>query len=84
MNHFSSVNVSVIDESIISSQRDYEKAKLERSRAEQERARKEEELQKLKELALREQHELHEKRAQTLVDDFLRMKALTVSISLLK
>jgi len=62
------------------SQREYDHAKLERTKAEQERSRKEEELQKLKEIALKEQHDFNEKRLQTLVDDFLRMKALTVRI----
>lgn len=61
-----------------SSQREYGNAKLERTKAEQERARKEEELQRLKEIALKEQEELHEKRSQKLVEDFLRMKSLTV------
>ncbi len=60
------------------SQREYDHAKLERTKAEHERARKEEELQKLKEIALKEQHDLTEKRKQTLVDDFIRMKTLTV------
>ncbi len=60
------------------SQREYTSAKLERTKAEQERTRKEEELQKLKEIALREQQDLNEKRRQTLVEDFIRMKALTV------
>lgn len=62
----------------IISHREYEKAKFERTKAEQERTRKEEELQKLKEIALKEQQELSEKRLQTLVDDFIRMKSLTV------
>ena len=61
-----------------SSQREYGNAKLERTKAEQERARKEEELQRLKEIALKEQDELHEKRSQKLVEDFIRMKSLTV------
>ena len=60
------------------SQREYEQARYERTKAEQERTRKEEELQKLKEIALKEQNELREKRLQTLVDDFIRMKSLTV------
>ncbi len=60
------------------SQREYVSAKLERTKAEQERTRKEEELQKLKEIALKEQHHFNEKRLETLVDDFIRMKALTV------
>jgi len=60
------------------SQREYDHAKLERTKAEHERTRKEEELQKLKEIALKEQHDLTEKRKQTLVDDFIRMKTLTV------
>jgi len=64
----------------LNSQREYDHAKLERTKAEQERSRKEEELQKLKEIALKEQHDFNEKRLQTLVDDFLRMKALTVKI----
>ncbi|UJR25206.1 hypothetical protein I4U23_006558 [Adineta vaga] len=58
--------------------RDYEQAKLERTKAEHERTRKEEELQKLKEIALKEQNGLKEKHLQTLVDDFLRMKSLTI------
>ena len=61
------------------SHREYEHAKSERTKAEQERSRKEEELHKLKEIALKEQQNLSEKRSQALVDDFLRMKALTVS-----
>lgn len=64
----------------MNSQREYDYAKLERTKAEQERARKEDELQKLKEIALKEQHDLNEKRSKTLVEDFLRMKALTVRI----
>jgi len=64
--------------SILFSQREFEQAKFERTKAEQERTRKEEELQKLKELALKEQQNLNEKRLNTLVDDFIRMKALTV------
>lgn len=61
-----------------SSQREYSAAKFERTKAEQERMRKEEELQKLKEIALKEQQNLQEKRLHTLVDDFIRMKALTI------
>jgi len=64
--------------SILFSQREFEQAKFERTKAEQERTRKEEELQKLKGLALKEQQNLNEKRLNTLVDDFIRMKALTV------
>ncbi|CAF4077701.1 unnamed protein product [Rotaria sp. Silwood2] len=60
------------------SQREYENAKLERTKAEQERTRKEEELQKLKGIALKEQQDLNEKRLHTLVDDFIRMKSLTI------
>jgi hypothetical protein len=60
------------------SHREYASAKSERTKAEQERTRKEDELQKLKEIALKEQQGLHEKRQQNLVDDFIRMKALTV------
>jgi hypothetical protein len=60
------------------SHREYASAKFERTKAEQERTRKEEELQKLKEIALKEQQDLNEKRLHTLVDDFIRMKALTV------
>lgn len=60
------------------STREYDNAKSERTKAEHERARKEEELHKLKEIALKEQSNLSEKRLQTLVDDFIRMKALTV------
>ncbi|CAF0795052.1 unnamed protein product [Rotaria sordida] len=59
-------------------QREYGNAKLERTKAEQDRARKEEELHKLKEIALKEQQDLNEKRSQTLVDDFIRMKSLTI------
>ncbi|CAF3107753.1 unnamed protein product [Rotaria socialis] len=59
-------------------QREYDHAKIERTKAEQERARKEEELQKLKQTALKEQNDFHEKRVHALVDDFIRMKALTV------
>ncbi|CAF2748936.1 unnamed protein product [Rotaria sp. Silwood2] len=59
-------------------QREYENAKLERTKAEQERTRKEEELQKLKGIALKEQQDLNEKRLHTLVDDFIRMKSLTI------
>jgi hypothetical protein len=69
--------------SFLNSQREYDHAKLERTKAEQERARKEEELQKLKEIALKEQHDLNEKRLQTLVDDFLRIKSLTVRIKII-
>ena len=60
------------------STREYDNAKSERTKAEHERTRKEEELHKLKEIALKEQNNLSEKRLQTLVDDFIRMKALTV------
>lgn len=63
---------------LLNSQREYDHAKLERTKAEQERTRKEEELQRLKEIALKEQLDLREKRLKTLVDDFIRMKALTV------
>ena len=63
---------------VYSSQREYVTAKMERTKAEQDRLRKEEELQKLKEIALKEQQDLHEKRLHTLVDDFIRMKALTI------
>ncbi|CAF0731883.1 unnamed protein product [Rotaria sp. Silwood1] len=59
-------------------QREYDNAKSERTKAEQERSRKEEELHKLKDIALKEQQELNEKRLQTLVDDFIRMKSLTI------
>ncbi|CAF1316067.1 unnamed protein product [Adineta steineri] len=58
--------------------REYEHAKSERTKAEQERSRKEEELHKLKELAIKEQNDHNEKRLQTLVDDFIRMKSLTI------
>ena len=67
-----------IDEHFSRSTREYDNAKSERTKAEHERARKEEELHKLKEIALKEQHDLNEKRLHTLVDDFIRMKALTV------
>jgi tRNA A37 methylthiotransferase MiaB len=60
------------------SHREYEHAKFERTKAEHERTRKEEELQKLKEIALKEQNDLNGKRLNTLVDDFIRMKSLTV------
>ncbi|CAF3337295.1 unnamed protein product [Rotaria sp. Silwood1] len=59
-------------------QREYDNAKSECTKAEQERSRKEEELHKLKDIALKEQQELNEKRLQTLVDDFIRMKSLTI------
>jgi NADH:ubiquinone oxidoreductase subunit F (NADH-binding) len=60
------------------SKREYDNAKLERTKAEQERTRKEQELHQLKAIALKEQDTLSEKRLQTLVDDFIRMKTLTV------
>ncbi len=69
-----------IIETFSTSHREYEHAKIERTRAEQERTRKEEELQKLKEIALKEQNDLNGKRLNTLVDDFIRMKSLTVRI----
>ena len=76
-----SVFSSKIEFSRFFSQREYESARFERSKAEHERTRKEEEWHRLKEIALKEQEELHEKRSQALVDDFIRMKSLTVEES---
>ncbi|CAF1343230.1 unnamed protein product, partial [Didymodactylos carnosus] len=58
--------------------REFEHAKLERIKAEDERQRKEEELQKLKEISLKEQQDLKEKKLSHLVEDFIRMKGLTI------